>query len=418
MNREYPSPSAQHPVFDTSRAPGAPSSRTPSHADPPAMTPAARTQAAIELLDAIILAAREGGAAADTLIARYFAQRRYAGSKDRRAVRDLVYAAIRALGEVPASGRAALLALATDDAALAATFDGSPHGPAPIAAGEVPAAAGLHPRWLVDALAASGLDAVEQAALIDRAPLDVRLLDPAADLPDAAPIPGLPHARRLPAGADVAALAGQAEVQDAGSQAVTLAAAAAPGMTVLDLCAGAGGKSLALAAQMAGEGRIIAADIDRARLSRLAPRAERAGVSIIETRLLDPGHERAALADVAADVVFVDAPCSGTGTWRRNPEARWRLTPQRLDRFVAAQRNVMGIGAACVRPGGALVYVVCSLLDAEGAAQVDAFLSAFPGWVAEPLSLPFGRARGCGLRLTPAHDGTDGFFVARLRAPC
>ncbi|WP_339347811.1 RsmB/NOP family class I SAM-dependent RNA methyltransferase [uncultured Sphingomonas sp.] len=387
------------------------------------MTPAARTQAAIELLDAIILAAREGGAAADTLIARYFAQRRYAGSKDRRAVRELVYAAIRALGEVPASGRAAMLTLAGGDAALAATFDGSTHGPAPIAAGEAPAPAGLHPRWLVDELAASGLDAAEQAALIDRAPLDVRLLDPDAEIPDAAPILGLLHARRLPAGADVAALGGVAEVQDAGSQAVTLAAAAAPGMTVLDLCAGAGGKSLALAAQMAGqqmagEGRIIAADIDRARLSRLAPRAERAGVSFIETRLLDPGHERAALADVAADVVFVDAPCSGTGTWRRNPEARWRLTPARLDSFVAAQRNVMGIGAGCVRPGGALVYVVCSLLDAEGAAQVDAFLSAFPGWVAEPLSLPFGRARGSGLRLTPAHDGTDGFFVARLRAPC
>ena len=113
------------------------------------MTPAARTQAAIELLDAIILAAREGGAAADTLIARYFAQRRYAGSKDRRAVRELVYAAIRALGEVPASGRAAMLTLASADAALAATFDGSTHGPAPIAAGEAPAPAGLHPRWLV-----------------------------------------------------------------------------------------------------------------------------------------------------------------------------------------------------------------------------------------------------------------------------
>lgn len=383
------------------------------------MTPAARTQAAIELLDAIIAAARESGAAADTLIARYFAQRRYAGSKDRRAVRELVYAAIRRLGERPADGRAAMLALAATDPALAATFDGSPHGPAPIA-DEAPAAEGLHPRWLEDRLTASGLDAAGQRALIERAPLDVRLHpDHAAlDLPGAEPIPGLPLARRLPAGTDIAPHAGAIEVQDAGSQAVTLAAAARPGMTVLDLCAGAGGKSLALAALMNNDGRIIASDVDRARLSRLAPRAEKAGVTIVEARLLNPQQEVAALADVTADVVLIDAPCSGTGTWRRNPEARWRLTPARLDRLIATQAHVLAIGAGAVRPGGALVYIVCSLLDGEGAAQVDAFLAAHPGWRAEPLTLPFGRPHGSGLRLTPAQDGTDGFFVARLRAPC
>ncbi|KTT70877.1 RsmB/NOP family class I SAM-dependent RNA methyltransferase [Sphingomonas endophytica] len=383
------------------------------------MTPAARTQAAIELLDAIIAAARESGAAADTLIARYFAQRRYAGSKDRRAVRELVYAAIRRLGERPADGRAAMLALAATDPALAATFDGSPHGPAPVA-DEAPAAEGLHPRWLEDRLTASGLDATEQRALIERAPLDVRLHpDHAAlDLPGAEPIPGLPLARRLPAGTDIAPHAGQIEVQDAGSQAVTLAAGATPGMTILDLCAGAGGKSLTLAALMNDDGRIIASDVDRARLSRLAPRAEKAGVTIIETRLLNPQQEVAALADVTADVVLIDAPCSGTGTWRRNPEARWRLTPARLDRLIAMQAHVLAIGAGAVKPGGALAYIVCSLLDGEGAAQVDAFLAANPGWQAEPLALPFGRPHGPGLRLTPAHDGTDGFFVARLRAPC
>ena len=114
----------------------------------------------------------------------------------------------------------------------------------------------------------------------------------------------------------------------------------------------------------------------------------------------------------------MDAPCSGTGTWRRNPEARWRLTPARLERLVATQRNLLAIGATCVRPGGALVHVVCSLLDAEGADQVTAFLADHPGWIAEPLDLPLGRAHGAGVRLTPAHDGSDGFFVARLRAPC
>ena len=384
------------------------------------MTPAARTQAAIELLDSIVAAAAQGGAAADTLIARYFAARRYAGSKDRRAVRELVYAAIRALGERPASGRAALVALARQDAPLAATFDGSPHGPAPI--GDEPAAVlGVLPHWLAERLTASGLGDDEQAALVERAPLDVRvnrLCGEAPVIDGATPIPGLPDALRLPAGTDLAPCAGLIEPQDAGSQAVTLAAGAAPGMTVLDLCAGAGGKSLALAAAMANQGRIIASDVDRARLARLAPRADKAGATIIETRLLDGGREAAALSDASADVVFVDAPCSGSGTWRRNPEARWRLTPERLERYAATQRHVLALGAAAVRPGGALVFVTCSLLDAEGADQVERFIADHPGWSAEQLALPFGRARGHGVRLTPAHDGTDGFFVARLRAPC
>nr|WP_246616717.1 RsmB/NOP family class I SAM-dependent RNA methyltransferase [Sphingomonas yunnanensis] len=372
------------------------------------------------MLDSIVAAAEQGGAAADTLIARYFATRRYAGSKDRRAVRELVYAAVRAFGEKPASGRAALVALARHDVALAATFDGSPHGPAPI--GDEPAATpGVLPSWLAERFAVSGLDEGEQAALVERAPLDVRVNRLRGDPPaidGAAPIPGLADALRLPAGMDLKPLAGLIEPQDAGSQAVTLAAGAAPGMTVLDLCAGAGGKSLALAAAMANEGRIIASDVDRARLARLAPRADRAGVTIIESRLLDGGREAAALADISADVVFVDAPCSGSGTWRRNPEARWRLSPERLERYAATQRHVLALGAAAVRPGGALVFVTCSLLDAEGANQVERFLTDHPGWHAEPLALPFGRARGRGVRLTPAHDGTDGFFVARLRAPC
>lgn len=387
------------------------------------MTPAARTQAAIELLDAIVLSAQDNGAAADTLIARYFSIRRYAGSKDRRAVRELVYAAIRMLGERPADGRSAMLAVAAADPAVAATFDGSPHGPAPIA-DEAPAAPGLHPRWLEKRLAASGLDTAEQAALVDRAPLDIRVntlrtivADIAAQIPDAAPIPGLPDALRIPAGTDLTPLSGLAEAQDAGSQAVTLAADAQPDTLILDLCAGAGGKTLALAAAMRNRGRIVAADVDRNRLSRLTPRALKADTTIIEPRLLNPGQETAALADISADVVLIDAPCSGTGTWRRNPEARWRLTPARLDRLIETQRHILGIGAGCVRPGGTLVYIVCSLLDAEGAAQVDVFLAAHPGWSAEVPALPLGRAHGAGIRLTPAHDATDGFFVARLRAP-
>ena len=390
------------------------------------MTPAARTEAAIELLDAIIDSARQGGAAADTLITRYFSTRRYAGSKDRRAVRELVYAAIRACGEVPPSGRAGVLLLASRDPELARTFDGSAHGPAPIRPDEAPASAGIVPGWLAERLKASGVPEGEWPELVDRAPLDIRVrrdVGPkliASSIPGAEAVDGLEHALRLPAGTDVTAFAGQLEVQDAGSQAVSLAARASAGMTVVDLCAGAGGKTLALGDQMAGQGRIIACDIDRARLSRLAPRAERAGLTIVETRLLDPGKEAAALSDLAAaaDLVFVDAPCSGTGTWRRNPEARWRLTAARLARYAAMQAQVLDVAAPLVRSGGALVYVVCSLLDDEGAAQIDAFLSRHAGWRAEPVQLPFGRSRGHGLRLTPEHDGTDGFFVARLLAPC
>ncbi|VVT02895.1 RNA methyltransferase [Sphingomonas sp. EC-HK361] len=391
------------------------------------MTPAARTQAAIELLDSIVLAAREGGAAADTLIARYFATRRYAGSKDRRAVRELIYAAVRTCGERPASGRGAMLALAANDPALAATFDGSTHGPAPIDPGEAAAKRGVAPAWLITALKKSGVDHDAIGSLVERAPLDIRVNrlmgtpdDVIASLGTGDPIAGLPDALRLPAGTNVEQLGGLAEVQDAGSQIVTLAADAKPGLRVVDLCAGGGGKTLALAAAMANEGRILATDTDRSRLSRLSPRAEKAGVTIAETRLLDPGQEATALEDwrASADIVLIDAPCSGTGTWRRNPEARWRLTPQRIDRLVDTQRRILALGSNLVRPGGALLYIVCSLLDAEGAEQINVFLNGHPAWSAEKLALPAGTPHGGGTRLTPATDSTDGFFVARLRAPC
>lgn len=391
------------------------------------MTPSARTQAAIEILDQIVTAACEGGAAGDTIVQRYFATRRYAGSKDRRAVRELVYAAVRACGEAPASGRAAMLALAADDMELAATFDGGAHGPAPIGADEQAAERGLAPAWLIEALAASGLGDDELPALIERAPLDIRVnrsrVDPAAVaavLPGAEAVAGLPDALRLPAGTDVTTMSGLVEVQDAGSQAAAMAVAAEPGQRIVDLCAGGGGKTLALAATMANEGAILACDIDRARLRQLTPRAARAGVTIAEVRLLNPGQEAAMLAEWygTADAVLVDAPCSGTGTWRRNPEARWRLTPARLERLAEAQARLLVLAAPLVRPGGALVYVVCSLLDAEGLDRIDAFVAEHPGWMAETLDLPLGRAHGLGRRLTPAHDRTDGFFVARLKRAC
>ncbi|WP_120717780.1 RsmB/NOP family class I SAM-dependent RNA methyltransferase [Tsuneonella amylolytica] len=389
------------------------------------MTPSARVQAAIEILDAVIDAARGAGAPADRLVSDYFRTRRYAGSKDRRAVRGLVYDAIRACGPIPADGRAAMLRLGQDMPDLANLFDGSPHGPAPIGPAEVATPGGLAPEWLERELAASGIEGDDAAALLGRAPLDVRVNTLKASrntvkLPVPAQTTEAPNGLRLEPGTPVeqwdAFRAGLIEVQDTGSQLACMAVGAMPGETVVDLCAGAGGKTLALAAAMDNRGRLVATDTDRARLSRLAPRAERAGAGLIESRLLDPGREMEALGDLEglADAVLVDAPCSGTGTWRRNPEARWRLTPERLTRFVAAQDHVLDLGARLVRPGGRLVYVTCSLLDIEGADRVQAFLGRHGGWAARPPSLPLGDARGQGWRLAPFRDGTDGFFIACL----
>jgi 16S rRNA (cytosine967-C5)-methyltransferase len=309
-------------------------------------------------------------------------------------------------------------------------FDGSPHGPAAIAEGEPVAEAGVAPRWLAKRLGAS-VPRDEFAALLERAPLDLRVNrlkasrdDVLALIPEARAGEYAPDALRLPEGFAVEGLpaweAGLIEIQDEGSQLIALACEAAPGATVIDLCAGAGGKTLALAAAMGGQGRLIACDVDRGRLSRLAPRAARAGASGIETRLLDPGREATALGDLdgAADVVLVDAPCSGTGTWRRNPEARWRLTPDRLRKLTELQAHIIDVAARLVKPGGHLIYAVCSLLNEEGADQVAAFLARNSDWRGEPNSLAIGRAQGAGRLLTPARDRTDGFFIARLARPC
>jgi 16S rRNA (cytosine967-C5)-methyltransferase len=392
------------------------------------MTPAARVQAAIEVLDLVIAAARAQGAPADRIVTEWFRPRRFAGSGDRRAVRELVYAAIRACGDIPASGRAAMLRLAAADPALAALFDGTRHGPEPIRPDEPVADGGTAPAWLETALAESGIAGEDDTALLSRAPLDLRVNALKAaretlDLPVPAEWTAAIQGLRLPAGTPVeqwdAYQAGLIEVQDTGSQLACQAMAAQPGETVVDLCAGAGGKTLALAAAMAGRGRLIACDTVRSRLANLQPRAERAGAGLVETVLLDPGRELAALDGLRgkADAVMVDAPCSGTGTWRRNPEARWRLTGAELAKLTALQSRLLDIAAQLVRPGGRLVFVTCSLLDAEGAEQAEAFLSRHPQWRAAPPELPAGRARGPGWRLSPHHDGTDGFFIARFVSP-
>ena len=391
------------------------------------MTPAARLQAASEILDAVIVATREDGPPADSIVSRYFKTRRYAGSKDRRAVRELVFRAIRRSAERPASGRSAMLGLAEDDPSLEELL-GQPRGPEPRAAGEQGAEAGLIPAWLqpeLDPLVIRD----EWPALLERAPLDLRVNAARTSreaileaFPKAQPTPLSPWGLRLPSDARVddrpEFAQGLIEVQDEGSQLIALACGLKDGETAIDLCAGAGGKSLALAAAAPGA-QILATDSNRLRLSRLTPRAERSGAAI-ETRLLSPPNELVALEDWVdrADLVLVDAPCSGSGTWRRNPEGRWRLDRERLDRLATVQQRLLDLAARLVRPGGRIVYATCSSLSREGAGAIGAFLEGRSSWMKEDLPMVAGRTTGAGRLLTPGHDGTDGFFIARLGRPC
>jgi 16S rRNA (cytosine967-C5)-methyltransferase len=390
------------------------------------MTPAARLQATIEILDEVIAAARDDGPAADTIVTRYFKQRRYAGSKDRRAVRELVFKAIRHSPERPPSGRAAVLGLARSEPQLLDLF-GEPRGPEPVGPGEDGTPIGFVPQWLEQELSPL-VSECEWPALLERAPTDLRVNiarttreDMLRAIEGSKPTEISPWGLRLAPGANVsdhpAFEAGLVEVQDEGSQLIALSCEPKDGARILDLCAGGGGKSLALAAS-SPRAKILATDSSRARLARLTPRAERAG-AVIETRLLNPPRELDDLQDWRenADAVLVDAPCSGSGTWRRNPEGRWRLTPDRLTRLVNLQARLLGLGAELVRPGGFLVYAVCSILSREGAGQIRRFLEDRSSWISDEVPIGGGRPDGDGRLLTPGHDRTDGFFVARLRRP-
>jgi len=417
------------------------------------MTPAARLAAAAEIFAEVMA----GAAPADLILHRWARGRRYAGSGDRRRVREIVYAALRnraalawelwgpaAQAALPGDRLIVLAAAGHDPQELAALCGAGGHAPPALTAAEIQAladrTAGRHrptmpfparmniPPWLEGRFRLRFGAEVETAlaALNERAPADFRVnlarLSRGAALERlgreglaAEPLPLVPAGIRL----------AQAELrdhpllrdgtlvpQDAASQLVAALVEARPGMAVLDLCAGAGGKTLALAADMvgqgrvsqgqAGQGRLLAADRAADRLARLPKRAKLAGAQVE----LCPWPPPAAL-EGRMDRVLVDAPCSGTGTWRRAPEDRWRLTEARLAELRGIQHGLLDLAAACVRPGGWLVYATCSLLPEEGEEQVLRFLGRRPDFA--PLS------GGDGFRrLAPHSDGTDGFFIARL----
>ncbi len=427
------------------------------------VTPGGRLSAAIEVLAEIEARHRP---AADAL-KDYGLAHRFAGSKDRAAVAAHVYDALRRRAssawimddETP---RAIVLgslvrARGLDAAAVAALCDGDVHAPEPMSEAERAALAtrtledapdhvrGDFQAWLAPSLAAVLGDALvaEMEAMAERAPVDLRVntLKATRDkamksLAHLSPEPAAhaPHGLRLPLGADgrgpalvgePAFVKGLVEVQDEGSQLAVALARPRPGEQVLDLCAGAGGKTLALAAATENRGQVYAADTDGRRLAGLHPRLDKSGARNIQVRA--PRRGVPPIADLAGrcDLVLVDAPCTGTGTWRRNPDAKWRVRPGALEQRIREQDVALAEAARAVKPGGRLVYVTCSLLAEENEARVRAFRAVHPDFASVPAAeaataagLPglvgLADPTGTGLRLTPLRTGTDGFFVAIL----
>ena len=430
------------------------------------MRTGARLRAAVEVLDDILLRHRPAASA----LADWGKSHRFAGSGDRAAIGNLVYDVLRRrlslaarMGTdatralvIAAAGRA----LALSGEAVEAAADGSEHALEPLSAEErdglshaIPAEAddwvqGDIPEWLAPSFrrAFGARTVAEGKALAERAPVDLRVNTLKADREKllktlaafkAQPTPFSPIGVRIAAPdgpgrtPNVEAEAGHGkgwfEVQDEASQLAALLAGAAPREQVLDLCAGAGGKTLALAAGLQNTGQIYAYDRDKSQLRPIFERLKRAGVR--NAQVLDAGNE-AALAALGArfDCVFVDAPCTGSGVWRRRPDAKWRLRPGQLAERIAEQRTVLARAAGLVKPGGRLVYVTCSVLPEENADQVAQFLAgpdmaaAFSTasmaavWRARlgsdaPASADAGADH---MLLTPASHATDGFFIAVL----
>jgi 16S rRNA (cytosine967-C5)-methyltransferase len=429
------------------------------------MTPSARLAAAIEVFASI---ADERRPAADALKAWGLAHR-FAGSGDRAAIAGLVYDALRRrasgawlMGED--TPRAVLLGMLKrergfDAEAIGSLADGSRYAPAALtdderqrlstaAISDAPAPiAGDYPDWL-DAhftRAFGDARADEGAALASRAPLDLRVNALKADREQAAeslsdltpePTRWSPWGLRIRLAADAkspavhaepAFIKGLVEVQDEGSQLAALFSGAAPGEQVIDLCAGAGGKTLALAAMMQNKGQLYATDDDKRRLAPIHDRLKRSGARNVQVRT--PKSVGTELDDLAGrmDLVLIDAPCTGTGAWRRNPDAKWRMRPGALEQRLREQVEVLDRAVGLLKPGGRIAYITCSVLEEENADQVRAFLARHTGFAVVPaaqmasalgerafLFAQAARFSDEGITMTPRATGTDGFFVSLL----
>jgi 16S rRNA (cytosine967-C5)-methyltransferase len=430
------------------------------------MTPAARLSAAIELIDTIE-AQRIPAAKA---LKEWGSAHRFAGSGDRAAISGLVWDVLRRRASSAwimdeNTSRARLLGMlklerGMDVETIASFCDGSRFAPAPLTEKEraalasrslehAPAAiAGDYPEWLDVYLAlVFGDDRVAEAtAMASRAPLDLRVntskgkrekvLRSLTHL-GARETPWSPIGLRIDLGADARNpgihaeedfIKGAIEVQDEGSQLAALLSDAKPGEQVIDLCAGAGGKTLALAAMMQGKGRLIATDHDKRQLAPIHERLSRAGVHNADVRT--PKGEGDTLGDIkaSADLVLIDAPCTGTGTWRRNPDAKWRMRPGALEVRLKEQVEVLDRAAALVKPGGRITYITCSVLPPENGGQVGSFVARHPEFSVVPSAQTMAvlgekaadfaaatRQSAEGLLMTPHRTGTDGFFVSILK---
>jgi 16S rRNA (cytosine967-C5)-methyltransferase len=430
------------------------------------MTPAARLSAAIELIDTI---ERDRVPAAKAL-KEWGTAHRFAGSGDRAAIAGLVWDVLRRYASSAYvmdadTARARLIGMLRlerdmDTPTMAALFDGGRYAPAPLTKAEeaalasrsledAPAAvAGDYPDWLDPHLArVFGEDrAAEATAMASRAPLDLRVntlkgsrdkvLSSLSHL-GAKPTPWSQVGLRIELSADARNpgvqseedfVKGAIEVQDEGSQLAALFTAAKPGEQVIDLCAGAGGKTLALAALMQGKGRLIATDRDKRQLAPIHERLSRAGVHNADIR--SPKGEADPLADIrsTADLVVIDAPCTGTGTWRRNPDAKWRMRPGALEIRLKDQAEVLERAVPLVKPGGRIAYITCSVLSEENGEQVAAFVARHPEFSVlapeQTASVLWDKAEAFaeaalqspeGWLMTPRRTGTDGFFVSVMK---
>ncbi|HSV28827.1 MAG TPA: RsmB/NOP family class I SAM-dependent RNA methyltransferase [Candidatus Omnitrophota bacterium] len=427
------------------------------------MTPAARLQAAIELLEQIETTNRP----ADQVSSFYFKGRRYIGAKDRRAVAETVWRVLRSKARIdwwlahldyPADARARVFAdlafqgVKPDRDMFQGAHSARPPGKEErqmmeALAGkspfhhEMPAwVKGEYPEWLEGRLSALYGDRLgaEMGAMRDEAPLDLRvnllkatresaIASLAAEQVAAEPTHWSPLGLRLKRRAPMVQLqawrTGMVEIQDEGSQLVALLTDAQPGQAVVDYCAGAGGKTLALAAAMQNKGRLVACDVAEWRVDKAQERLRRAGVHNVTRRVIEGASDKWIKRSAASfDRVLVDAPCTGTGTWRRNPDAKWQLGETDLLELVASQKVILASAARLVKPGGRLVYATCSILPDENEGQVEAFLAEHPDFSLVPVPELWPSlvgtpcpVEGPWLRLSPLSHGTDGFFAAILQ---